>query len=111
MKNESSDNLYAFAKQEVVISGNWEEVEKKLHAKTSDQQVIDEILKELKKEEQAARLKSGLTKLGIGGALLILGFLITCINYHSNTSFTIVMYGFTTTGLLLMFWGLYDIIG
>ena len=111
MKNEAWNNLYAFAKQEASISGNLEEVENKLRTKTNDQQLIDEILKDLKKERRTVKLNSGLTKLGIGGALLILGFLITCINYHSNTSFTIVMYGFTTVGLLLMFLGLYDIIG
>lgn len=111
MSEQNKIFLLEYAKTEFGVNGSFEELEKKLLQKTNDQELISEIIKELKREIHSRKLKNGSVKLGVGAVLLIIGFLITCVNFHSNTSFSFIMYSFTTLGLILMFWGLYDIIG
>lgn len=62
-------------------------------------------------EQYKKRTKSGLALLVIGSALLLTGFIITCVNFHSDQSFTIIMYGTSSVGIVLLFWGLYLIVG
>jgi VIT1/CCC1 family predicted Fe2+/Mn2+ transporter len=111
MKDEEWENLYVFAKNLADANKSFEEIEKQLSKKTDDSILIAEMLTQIKKVRHAVKTKNGVTKIGFGALFLISGFLITCINFHSNQSFTIVMYSFTSIGLILMFWGLYDIIG
>lgn len=111
LKDDHWDELYVFAKELADSKVDFEEIEKQLLIKTNDSFIVTEIIKQLKKVQYAIRHKHGLTKIGFGGFFLIVGFLITCINFHTNQSFTIVMYSTSTIGLVLIFWGLYDIIG
>jgi len=62
-------------------------------------------------DKNSRKSKSGVIKLGIGAFLLLTSFLITCVNFHSNQPFTLLMYSLTTAGALLLFWGLYDLFG
>ncbi|MDX2174159.1 MAG: hypothetical protein SFY56_13735 [Bacteroidota bacterium] len=110
-KDEEWEKLYVFAKQLADTNKSFEDIENQLKQKTKDEATIIDIIKRLKKVRHAIKTKSGLTKLGIGALFLVVGFLITCINFHNNQSFTFVMYGFTSIGLVLMLWGLYEIIG
>jgi hypothetical protein len=109
--DEEWEKLYVFAKHLADTRKSFEEIENQLKLKTDNEETITEIIKRLKKLRHAIKTKSGLIKLGIGALFLVVGFLITCINFHSNQSFTLVMYGFTSIGLVLMLWGLYEIIG
>lgn len=111
LKDDHWEELYMFAKDLADRKTSFEEIEKKLSAKTDDSLVIAEIVKQIKKVQFAVHRKNGLTKIGFGAIFLVVGFLITCINFHSNQSFTIVMYSTSTIGLALIFWGLYEIIG
>lgn len=111
LKDDHWEELYMFAKDLADHKASFEEIEKKLSAKTDDPLVIAEIVKQIKKVQFAVHRKNGLTKIGFGAVFLVVGFLITCINFHSNQSFTIVMYSTSTIGLALIFWGLYEIIG
>lgn len=109
--DEEWERLYVFAKYLADTNKSFEEIENQLKQKTNDEATITDIIKRLKKVRHAVKTKSGLMKLGIGALFLVVGFLITCINFHNNQSFTFVMYGFTSIGLVLMLWGLYEIIG
>jgi len=109
--DEEWEKLYVFAKHLADTNKSFEDIENQLKQKTEDEANIADIIKRLKKLRHAVKTKNGLTKLGIGALFLVVGFLITCINFHNNQSFTFVMYGFTSIGLVLMLWGLYEIIG
>jgi hypothetical protein len=111
LKDDHWEELYFFAKDLADRKHSFEEIEKQLSSKTEDPLVRAEIIKQLKKVHYAVQRKNGLTKIGFGAIFLVVGFLITCINFHSNQSFTIVMYSTSSIGLLFIFLGLYDIIG
>lgn len=103
--------LYTLAKTLVDKNIQFNEIEKELSKKTDDVTLIAEIISQLKKVHYAIKRKHGLIKIGFGALFLFFGFLITCINFHSNQSFTLVMYSTTSVGLALVFWGLYEVIG
>lgn len=110
-KNEQWESLYAFAKNLADHNNSFDDIEKQLSQKTSDKLLIEEIIKQLKKIRYAIQRKNGMLKVGFGSIFLLIGFLITCFNFHSNQSFTIVMYSTSCIGLTLMFWGVYEIFG
>jgi len=111
VKDEQWEELYLFAKKLADQHISFTDIEKQLSAKTNDTLIVAEIVKQVKKVQYAVHRKNGLLKIGFGSIFLVAGFLITCVNFHSNQSFTVVMYSFTTIGLALIFWGLYEIIG
>lgn len=111
MNDELWEKLYEHAKHLVDSGKNFEFIENDLHHKTDDKQAISEIISQLKKVQHAVKAKNGRSKLLFGALFLVVGFVITVFNFHANQSFTIVMYSFTSIGLVLMCWGLYDIIG
>jgi hypothetical protein len=105
------DYLYVYAKNLADNHVSFDEIEKQLLQKTTDESLVVEIIKQLKKIKYAIKRKSGVVKIIFASVFLFVGFFITCVNFHSNQSFTNVMFGFTTLGLLLLFWGLYEVIG
>ena len=111
MKGEEWESLYIYAKSLADARKSFDEIEQKLKQRSDDQQLITEMLTQIKKVKNAVKAKNGRYKIGFGALFLFSGFLITFINYQVNESFTIVMYSFTSVGLILMFLGLYDIIG
>lgn len=110
-QNNNWDELYSFAKKQQESRVNYTVIEKQLVEKTGNSVQASEIINQHKKNKHNIKHKYGLRKLTIGALLLIAGFIITCVNFHNNTSFTMVMYGFTIVGLLFVFWALYDIVG
>jgi hypothetical protein len=110
-KEDHWESLYVFAKSLADNNVSFNEIEQQLSQKTTDAGLVTEITNQVKKVHYAVKRKHGFIKLGFGALFLVAGFLVTCINFHTNQSFTIVMYGSSSIGLLLVFWGLYDIIG
>ena len=111
LKDDQWDSLYVFAKTLEDKHVNFSEIEKQLTNKTDDAFLIKEIMTQIKKVHYAVKRKQGFVKLGFGSIFLLAGFFITCFNFHSNQSFTIVMYSSSMVGLMFVFWGLYEIIG
>lgn len=110
-KDNINKELFDYALDLMRHKPDFEMIEIKLATKTENNDQINEIIKQLKKIRHEERRKTGLQKLALGSVLLVVGFLITAVNFHSNQSFTLVMYGFTTIGISLMLWGVYEIIG
>lgn len=106
-----NDELYLYARQLLERDSDFRYIREKLYERTGDKVLSDEIVDQVRDVYYAKKRKDGMAKLGIGCVLLIIGFVLTVINYHSNESFSLVMYGFTSGGLALLFWGLYDIFG
>jgi len=88
---------------------SFDEISKILSADYKDEAMIYAIIKKLKAEHYAIRLKEGKKLLLIGSSLMFAGFFITCINFHANQSINFAMYGLTTLGLIFAFAGLYKI--
>ncbi|MDP2387461.1 MAG: hypothetical protein Q8M29_13880 [Bacteroidota bacterium] len=76
-----------------------------------DTALVEEVIKEVRNAYYKAKRSEGMIKIGIGATLILAGFVITCSNFHSNQSFSFAMYGLTTVGIIIVFWGLYKIIG
>lgn len=110
MEQQEFDSLYLFAKSLQGVYRRLDQIELQLKQKSNRAELIAQVMDQLKRDRNAAKLSHGLIKLALGAMLLISSFVITCINYHSNQPFAVVMYGFTTAGLVLLLWGLYDLL-
>lgn len=73
--------------------------------------VYEPALKQVKKEYYEKRRSRGVVVLLIGGLLLLSGFVISAIMFHSNGSPTFALYGLTTAGIGLIVWGMADCLG
>jgi len=105
------DELCLITKTLLKHGSDNEDLEKHLLQKTDDPILISKVIKEAKKEHYARLRKEGLAKIAIGAGLIFIGFCITCFNFHTNRSIEFAMYGFTSAGLLFIFWGLFKMIG
>ena len=110
------DNLqylkyYHFAKALFEREGSDEMIIKSLSEKGVEEEMIAQILKQVKEEHAKAKHTRGLTVLFIGLIILLISFVLTCINFHTNESITYVMFGISSIGLIVIFFGLYDLFG
>lgn len=111
-KNQDLYNdLYLTAKTLLIRGTETDMLEKHLLQKTDDIVLITMVIKEAKNEYYASLRKEGFKYVAVGAVLVLLGFLITFLNWDSNRSFTMAMYTFTSVGATIVFWGLYKVIG
>lgn len=108
---ELYNDLFLLAKTLLVRGTEMDKLEKHLLQKTDDLVLVTVVIKEAKNEHYANMRKEGFRLIAVGAVLVFLGFLITFLNFNSNRSFTLAMYGFTSIGAVVVFWGLYKIIG
>ena len=111
MENDQITELLEFGLNQRLSNVSFDDIEKKILAKTQDQLLTEKVIKLLKKDHYDKKHKSGFYKLLIGSLFLLSGFFTTVCFYHSGMSITVIMYTFTTVGCVLLFWGLYDMIG
>lgn len=105
------EEMYHLAYMLVERGAGTESLELHLKQKSDDIVLITVVITEVKKDYYAKMRKEGNVYVSIGSVLALLGFVITCMNFHANRSFDYAMYGFTTVGIILVFFGLYKIIG
>jgi hypothetical protein len=105
------DELCLFARHYYTTTNDFENVRERLLEKCKDEQLTLDVLAKVKAEIYAQKTKEGVTILLIGLVLILLGFVLTCFNYHSNRSVSFAMYGLTTIGISIVIWGLYKIMG
>ncbi len=110
-EKELQDRLYEQAKTLLEQKTSMEEIEKQLAKQTADPSLRALLMDRLKKEQNEAVTKNGLAKLVAGAFLLLTGFVVTCINFHADQSFLVIMYGSSSLGIVLVFWGLYETLG
>jgi len=111
LKKEIWNKLYSFADDCYKKGMGFEKIHETLMKEHSDEALVYAVVKKIKSDHYAEIRKHGLLLLGIGCALILTGFLITCANFHANKSITFAMYGLTSIGITIVFWGLYKIIG
>ena len=90
---------------------DFDKIQKELLSRQNDEALVYAIIKKIKFEHYAELRKEGFKILAIGFAFILSGFIITCCNFHANQSIIFAMYGLTTIGIIIVFWGLYKIIG
>lgn len=86
-------------------------IEANLRAAGASPVIIEALLEELKTVNRIRRKKRGIRNVFIGSCLLVFGFLITLILFDSTVSINYAMYGITTFGIVLLFWGMIDLMG
>lgn len=110
-EKDRSAELISLANQYLASGMDFEKIKDKLLQHCNDEEIVSMIISRSKTDYYNQRRKEGTSILGIGLTLILLGFAITCFNYHSNQSVTFAMYGLTSGGILIVIWGLYKIMG
>ncbi len=69
------------------------------------------VIAEAKKEHYEKLRKEGFRFILAGCLIGLCGCLLTLINYNTSRSIDFAMYGLTSLGLAVVFWGLFRILG
>jgi len=107
----NTEKLYLLAKELTDRDPDFPYIREQLFELCQNRELANEIVDQVRSVYYAKKRKSGSAKILIACVLLVVGFALTVLNFHNNESFAFVMYGFTSAGLALLFWGLYDIFG
>jgi hypothetical protein len=110
-RHEIWDELYAIARNSFHDGITGDKLEQLLMQHSSDHAMIFAVIKKMKSDYYEKRRNEGLLIIAVGAVFILAGFIITCFNYHDNKPFSFAMYGLTTIGIGIMFYGLYRIIG
>jgi hypothetical protein len=86
-------------------------IETFLKEEGADEHTISLILGEIKTIYRIRRKKRGFKLVFIGSFLLVFGFVITLFLFHSSVSINYSMYGLTMIGIVLLLWGMVDLMG
>lgn len=88
---------------------NDQQIENELLTTGTDARHIPDMLKEIKKLRNARKTSSGLIYILIGAVVCLLSCVLTMTSTYSNSNFSLVLYGFTTIGIIVVFIGLMKI--
>jgi hypothetical protein len=110
-KKEIWDELYLLANQYYAGGMGFDDIKTKLLERYNDEAFVFAVVSKAKTEIYTQKRKDGTTILAIGLVLILSGFIITCFNFHSDRSVAFAMYGLTSLGIIVVFWGLYKIMG
>lgn len=111
VNEENYDELYHKARIWLDQHQDFQSIHDNLIKEGCEALMAAEIVKQVKLVHYAKKRQKGSMIILVGSILLLVGFLLTISNFYSNTSFTYVMYGFTSAGLLIIFYGLYEVFG
>lgn len=110
-RKEEWESLLRLAEESYTRGMGFDDIKDLLFKQTQDESLVYAVVKKVRSDHFAEIRKQGMVKVSIGLVLVLAGFLITCFNFHSNQSFEFAMYGMTTLGIFIVFWGLYKIMG
>ncbi|MBK9798469.1 MAG: hypothetical protein IPP56_01650 [Bacteroidetes bacterium] len=108
MESTNKSELYELAIEMLENDQSLSSIERELIAKGASSEQVSNLLPLIKKARHKRKVKSGNIKLAFGSVILVSSFLFSLVNFHLGNSFAFVMYTFTTVGIVLLFWGLYD---
>ncbi|HEU4718780.1 MAG TPA: hypothetical protein VFU15_13140 [Bacteroidia bacterium] len=86
-------------------------IEENLQKAGATPEMTAHIMKEIKTIDFIRRKKRGFRSVTIGSFLLVFGFLITLLLYHSGSNINYAMYSVTIAGVVMLLWGMIDIMG
>ena len=88
---------------------NNEQIKTELQKRGFEERHLPEMLKEITRLRNARKTSAGLMLILIGGVVCLLSCVLTMTSNYSHSNFAIVLYGFTTIGILIVFGGLMKI--
>lgn len=88
---------------------NDQQIEHELLSAGTEARHIPDMLKEIKQLRNARKTSAGLMYILIGAVICLLSCILTMTSSYSQGNFAIVLYGFTTVGILIVFFGLMKI--
>ena len=98
--------------QELLDAGkDNEDIRKTLESSGADTTTLDSIISQIRAIRYLKRRKRGFVIGAIGSGILIIGFLLTVIMFHSGSSFNAVMYGMTSIGVIMLLIGMIEVLG
>lgn len=108
--NEQHNDLFLQKGLDMHAHGaSLDDIEVEFLKQEQDQILVAEIMTSLRKHIHKKNLKDGRALILSGCIVMVVGFVLTCVKFHSNESVNMVMYGFTTLGICIVFVGLYKI--
>ncbi len=85
------------------------QIEAELLATGADERHVATMLAEIKKLRNARKTANGLIYILIGAVTCLLSCILTMTSSYSNSSFSLILYGITTIGIIIVFVGLMKI--
>lgn len=111
LNQEHFEELYLLAVKLLEQGQQADALEKHLLQCSDDIVLINVAIKEAKNSHYSRLRKDGFRLVVIGCITGLSGFLITFINFNTSRSIDLAMYGLTSLGITIVFWGLFKIIG
>lgn len=105
------DELFLSATGMLERGDTAQDIEKTLSQKCDDIVLVTVVIKEARNAHYAALSRQGFRLILVGCITGLSGFLITFLNFNTSRSIDFAMYGLTSAGLLIVFWGLFKILG
>lgn len=88
-----------------------DEVRVKLLQRNITPSDLDLVINEIRKNYYAKKRRRGTIVVGIGSCLLVFGCIITMVLHAYGYPISYILYGPTSVGILLLLWGMIDIMG
>lgn len=88
-----------------------EQIRAALIARHGDTHVVPELMREVGKLRSSRNMSLGLAIVLSGALILLVSFIMAILRFHSNDSLSFVLYGLTSLGILVVFFGLMKIFG
>jgi cytochrome c-type biogenesis protein CcmH/NrfF len=76
-----------------------------------EQYLVENLMPQVKQLRRNRTAAIGLITVLIGIGVLIMSFVLSVMHYQSGNSLGTILYGLTTTGLLVISWGLFKVFG
>jgi hypothetical protein len=111
MQQKEFQSLRELAQKQSANRIEHHHIEANLKEAGAADEIIVIIIREIKTLHYLKRKKRGFKLVLAGSLLLVFGFIITLILFHSGNSINYAMYGLTIAGIILLLWGMTDIMG
>ncbi len=110
-QEELYQDLFKLALNQLELGEPRDIIEKCLLQKSDDIVLITVAIKEAKKEYYAKLRRQGFRLVLVGCIIGFSGFFITFLNFNTARSVDFALYGLTTCGIVIVFFGVFKIIG
>lgn len=85
------------------------QIQQILKKEGADEVILTEALCKLKLMIYKKKKSTAVIIMVVGAVILLLGFVLTVLLFKNDHSFDLFLYGFTTVGILLLGYGIYEV--
>jgi hypothetical protein len=108
---ELYDHLFLSATSMLERGDAVPDIESVLLLQCDDIVLVTVVIKEARNAHYAKLSRQGFRLILLGCITGLSGFVLTFLNFNTNRSIDFAMYGLTSAGLTIVFWGLFKILG